>query len=185
MKSFKQFSEAYTFVPKSEAELTDNQDLLSLYHAVMQMTGSMMPDPLAIDSKSMKKVKVHRMLDDYVNLPSLKKQFPSFKLDFGNGSRGGTGVGNAGIGFEGDFVSDVEKYIEAGLDGDFKRKKFGSILDIIPLADDVIKIKAICTECMKNDAIFTHRLSKETTQTIVGGSELYKPLCRFCYNKLN
>ncbi len=83
MKSFKQFSEAYTFVPKSEAELTDNQDLLSLYHAVMQMSGSMMPDPLAIDSKSMKKVKVHRMLDDYVNLPSLKKQFPSFKLDFG------------------------------------------------------------------------------------------------------
>ena len=120
MKSFKQFSEAYTFVPKSEAELTDNQDLLSLYHAVMQMSGSMMPDPLAIDSKSMKKVKVHRMLDDYVNLSSLKKQFPSFKLDFGNGSRGGTGVGNAGIGFEGDFVSDVEKYIEAGLDGDFK-----------------------------------------------------------------
>ena len=54
------------------------------------------------------------------------------------------------------------------LDGDYKRKRFGSILDIIPLADDIIKLKAICKECLFKEAIFTHRLSDETVQTLVG-----------------
>ena len=79
-------------------------------------------------------------------------------------------------------IYEGEKVYVCGLDGDFQRKKFGSILDIIPLADDVIKIKAICTECKSKDAIFTYRISQEKTQTIIGGSESYKPLCRFCYN---
>ena len=99
---------------------------------------------------------------------------------------------------EGQFFEDLYQFVDyvvnkkkkrvyvCGLDGDFRRKKFGSILDIIPLADDVIKIKAICTECKNNDAIFTHRISKEnTTQTVIGGAEMYQPLCRFCYNNLN
>ena len=55
----------------------------------------------------------------------------------------------------------------SGLDGDFKRRKFGSILDVIPLCDDVVKIKAICKRCKKRDAIFTHRLSNEQEQTVV------------------
>lgn len=99
---------------------------------------------------------------------------------------------------EGQFFEDLYKFVHyivniknkrvyvCGLDGDFERKKFGSILDIIPLSDDVIKIKAICTECMNNDAIFTHRISKDnTTQTVIGGAESYKPLCRNCYNMFN
>ena len=97
---------------------------------------------------------------------------------------------------EGQFFEDLYKFVDyvvnkknkkvyvCGLDGDFQRKKFGSLLDIIPLADDVIKIKAICTECKSKDAIFTHRISQEKTQTIIGGSESYKPLCRSCYNSL-
>jgi len=97
---------------------------------------------------------------------------------------------------EGQFFEDLYKFVDyivnkknkkvyvCGLDGDFQRKKFGSLLDIIPLADDVIKIKAICSECKCKDAIFTHRISQEKTQTIIGGSESYKPLCRNCYNSL-
>ena len=54
------------------------------------------------------------------------------------------------------------------MDGDFKRRKFGSILDVIPLCEDVIKIKAICKRCKKRDAIFTHRLTNEQKQTVVG-----------------
>ena len=31
-----------------------------------------------------------------------------------------------------------------------------------------------------------NRISKDnTTQTVIGGAEMYQPLCRFCYNKLN
>jgi len=68
-----------------------------------------------------------------------------------------------------------------GLDGDYKRRKFGSILDIIPLCDDIIKLKAICKRCKKKPAIFTHRLSNEQKQTVIG-SDNYNSLCRNCYN---
>lgn len=95
---------------------------------------------------------------------------------------------------EGQFFDDLYKYVDClvnkhnkkvyvcGLDGDYKRKKFGHILDVIPLADDVIKIKGICQICKKKDAIFTHRVSKEKKQKIIGGKDDYCTLCRKCYN---
>ena len=74
-----------------------------------------------------------------------------------------------------------KKVYVCGLDGDYKRRKFGSILDIVPLCDDVVKLKAICKRCKRNPAIFTHRMSKETQQTVIG-SDNYQALCRTCYN---
>lgn len=71
-----------------------------------------------------------------------------------------------------------------GLDGDYKRRKFGSILDIVPMCDEVTKLKAICKKCKKNPAIFTHRLSNEQEQTVIG-SDNYVSLCRNCYNMNN
>tara|TARA_B100001287_G_scaffold267757_1_gene263286 strand:- start:5 stop:607 length:603 start_codon:yes stop_codon:yes gene_type:complete len=95
---------------------------------------------------------------------------------------------------EGQFFSDLKFYVDylvnrknkkvyvCGLDGDFRREKFGTLLDIIPICDDIIKLKALCIRCKKNEAIFTHRLTSEKEQTIVGGSESYCALCRSCYN---
>lgn len=94
---------------------------------------------------------------------------------------------------EGQFFIDLYKYVNilvnkknkkvyvCGLDGDFERKKFGSILDIIPLCDEVVKIKALCVGCKIRDGIFTHRLSSEKEQLVVG-SKNYQSLCRKCYN---
>ena len=94
---------------------------------------------------------------------------------------------------EGQFFEDLYEWVNwlvnvkhkkvyvCGLDGDFKRKKFGSILDIIPLCDEVVKIKAICQQCKKFDGIFTHRLSGGTKQLLVGSTN-YQSLCRYCYN---
>ena len=31
----------------------------------------------------------------------------------------------------------------------FAEKKFGTLLDIIPICDDIIKLKALCIECKK------------------------------------
>ena len=95
---------------------------------------------------------------------------------------------------EGQFFSDLKFYVDylvnrknkkvyvCGLDGDFRREKFGTLLDIIPICDDIIKLKALCITCKKNEAIFTHRLTSQKEQTIVGGSESYCALCRSCYN---
>ncbi len=96
---------------------------------------------------------------------------------------------------EGQFFADlvpvvrsmVETYGKTvhicGLDGDFRRERFGSILDLIPLCDKVTKLSALCGECKDGTpAIFSHRVSHEQTQVIIGSSN-YIPLCRKCYIK--
>ena len=73
-----------------------------------------------------------------------------------------------------------------GLDGDFKRRKFGKLLDIIPLSDNVRKLKAICKRCKKREAIFTHRKNAKTNnQVVIGDCNTYTSLCRCCYNLVN
>ena len=76
--------------------------------------------------------------------------------------------------------------IVAGLDGDFKRNQFGSLIDLIPMAEKVKKMSAVCFVC-GDEASFTQRTKfndsshKIDQVQIVGGSEMYKPVCRACY----
>ena len=44
--------------------------------------------------------------------------------------------------------------ILAGLDGDINRNKFGYLIDLMPIAEKIQKMKAICVEC-GIDASFT------------------------------
>ena len=69
----------------------------------------------------------------------------------------------------------------AGLDGDFKRQKFGRILDLIPLCDKVTKLTSLCGLCKDGtDGIFSFRITKEMEQTLIGSTN-YIPICRNCY----
>jgi thymidine kinase len=86
-----------------------------------------------------------------------------------------------------EVVVDMLKYNKkiyiSGLDGDFERKKFGSILDLIPLCDNVKKLKSLCSLCKNGTpGIFSMRLTQEKEQTVVGSSN-YIPVCRNCYEK--
>jgi thymidine kinase len=84
-----------------------------------------------------------------------------------------------------DMLKHNKKVYICGLDGDFERKKFGYILDLIPLCDKVNKLTALCCLCRDGtQAIFSMRLTKEKQQTIVG-SDNYIPVCRKCYNTEN
>jgi thymidine kinase len=94
---------------------------------------------------------------------------------------------------EGQFFSDLFEVVNCmlnygkqiyicGLDGDFERKKFGTILDLIPLCDKVTKLTSLCSLCKNGTpGIFSMRLTNEKEQTVVG-SENYIPVCRDCYN---
>ena len=73
---------------------------------------------------------------------------------------------------------DVRLY---GLDGDFKRNKFGEMLDLIPYSNTVQKLHAICKNC-HFPAIYSHRISDEKEQVVIGSSN-YVPLCRRCYTE--
>ena len=78
---------------------------------------------------------------------------------------------------------DLKKRVYiCGLDGDFERKKFGQILDLIPMCDKVTKLTSLCSLCKNGTkGIFSMRLTNEKTQTLVG-SDNYIPVCRNCYN---
>ncbi len=70
----------------------------------------------------------------------------------------------------------------AGLDGDFKRNKFGEILDLIPYADKLKKLRAYCKIC--NDgtkASFSKRIIKNDSQIMIGATNEYIPVCRKHY----
>lgn len=95
---------------------------------------------------------------------------------------------------EGQFFEDlytvvnimVEQYNKqvyiCGLDGDFRQKKFGQILDLIPLCDKVTKLTAICHIC-NAPAIYSHRITTEDSQVVIGSSN-YIPVCRECKHNI-
>ena len=81
------------------------------------------------------------------------------------------------------LLSQGKQIYVGGLDGDFERKKFGQILDLIPMCDKVTKLTSLCSICKNGTpGIFSKRLTPETEQTIVG-SDIYIPVCRTCYNQ--
>ncbi len=94
--------------------------------------------------------------------------------------------------FFGDLVEYCQKWCEkygkniivCGLDGDYLRKPFGKILDLLPLSDSVVKLTAYCKRCSNGTkGIFTHRKTTETEQVVIGASN-YEALCRNCYLEL-
>jgi thymidine kinase len=95
---------------------------------------------------------------------------------------------------EGQFFEDLYETVEimlkngkkvyiCGLDGDFERKRFGQLLDLIPLCDKVTKLTSLCSICKNGTpGIFSKRITSEKEQTVVG-SDNYIPVCRNCYEK--
>jgi thymidine kinase len=97
---------------------------------------------------------------------------------------------------EGHFFDDIIKFtkkllenkkhiIIATLIADFKGNKFGKVLDLIPICDEVIKLESYCIECSKqkkiNKAIFSKRITKNKESIDIGGSEKYIAVCREHY----
>ena len=76
-----------------------------------------------------------------------------------------------------------KQLVLVGLDGDSNREPFGELLECIPLADRIQKLTAFCKTCADGTpAIFTKRLNGATDkQVIVGGKDMYAPVCRKCY----
>jgi thymidine kinase len=78
------------------------------------------------------------------------------------------------------LLLDKRKHILiVGLDGCAKQKKFGEILDIIPMATSVRKLTALCSECKDGTpAPYTKKLEDSgNTQVDVGGAEKYVAVC--------
>jgi thymidine kinase len=85
-----------------------------------------------------------------------------------------------------EFVQNISTHVKriiiAGLDGDFLQRPFGEIFQVLPMADEVIKLHALCMVCKNGTpAPFTKRFCEDTTtQEIVGDHDIYKAVCRKC-----
>ncbi|XP_055971436.1 thymidine kinase, cytosolic isoform X1 [Sorex fumeus] len=117
---------------------------------------------------------------------------------------------------EGQFFPDIVDFSEtmanagktvivAALDGTFQRKAFGNILNLVPLAESVVKLTAVCMQCFR-EAAYTKRLGVEKEVgaahpgagrgrrppldpaslpqvEVIGGADKYHSVCRPCYFK--
>lgn len=76
--------------------------------------------------------------------------------------------------------------ILAGLDQDFRRKPFGSMPELLSVADEVVKLRAICMKCGQT-ASHTYRqvdgkpAHKDDPVVLIGATEVYEARCRNCY----
>jgi len=68
----------------------------------------------------------------------------------------------------------------AALDGTFQRKPFPNILELVALAENVIKLSAVCMNCF-GEAAYTKRTSEEEGIEVIGGADKYMAVCRNCY----
>lgn len=94
---------------------------------------------------------------------------------------------------EGQFFSNLGEFvlkmleiginvIVCGLDSDFKKKPFREITDLIPHANHLLKLYALCTICKDGTkALYSKRVKGGDSRIQVGGSDSYIPVCRKCY----
>jgi thymidine kinase len=89
---------------------------------------------------------------------------------------------------EGQFFPDLAAFCEeaadrgkivvvAALDGTFERQPFGQVCSLIPKAEKVEKLSAVC-KISGQDAAFSRRIGGATDVEVIGGAELYLPVCR-------
>ena len=74
------------------------------------------------------------------------------------------------------------RVIVAGLDMDYQGNPFGPMPKLMAIADDVLKVHAVCVRCGAL-AQFSHRLAKTDNLVLLGETDSYEPLCRRCFLK--
>lgn len=84
------------------------------------------------------------------------------------------------------LIEDGVRVIVSGLDQDYREQPFGVMPQLLAMADEVTKLKAVCMVC-HNEATTTQRLvdgkpaSYKEETILVGNTEAYEARCRDCH----
>lgn len=81
------------------------------------------------------------------------------------------------------LASNGARVIVAGLDMDYKGNPFAPMPQLLAVAEYITKVHAICMQCGQL-ANFSHRISSDEEQVVLGEKDKYEPLCRVCFNKI-
>lgn len=80
------------------------------------------------------------------------------------------------------LVRKGKRVIVAGLDLNFRGEPFGPMPVLLALADEVVKLSAVCTVCgspaTRSQRLRDGRPVTEGPEILVGGLETYEPRCR-------
>lgn len=80
------------------------------------------------------------------------------------------------------LIDNKKHVIIATLIADYKGNKFGKVLDLIPICDEIVRLESYCIECSKqkkmNKAIYSKRITKNKESIDIGGSDKYIAVCR-------
>ena len=80
-----------------------------------------------------------------------------------------------------------KRIIAAGLDLNFRGEPFPCVATLLAIADEVLKLKAICASCQADTFCLSQRIINgkparyDDPVILVGADEYYIPRCRACY----
>ncbi len=98
---------------------------------------------------------------------------------------------------EGQFFPDLLEHVSAwadkyedlhivvsGLDGDAQRRPFGQLLELVPHAEELVRLSAYCTMCADGTvAHFSKKIAGISAEQVeIGAADKYIPVCRRHYN---
>ena len=75
-----------------------------------------------------------------------------------------------------------KRVVIAGLEKDYLAESFGSMPELLIDAEYITKVNAICMSC-GDPANFSHRISSEKKQVVLGETDKYEARCRRCFQK--
>ncbi len=78
------------------------------------------------------------------------------------------------------WANNGKTVVVSGLNGDYKREPFEIISKLIPKAENITFLNAVCKETGK-EAYFTKRKTKSKDKLLIGGEEIYDAVCRIKY----
>lgn len=85
-----------------------------------------------------------------------------------------------------ELADSGKEVVCAGLDQDFRRQPFGPMAELLSVADEVVKLRAICLVCGR-PASHTQRLVDgkpakwDDPTVLIGATESYEARCRDCF----
>jgi len=76
-----------------------------------------------------------------------------------------------------------------GIRTDFRGELFEGSSELLAIADNLIELKTICSHCVRKATMVVRRDKKgkvvtEGTKVVVGGNDIYTPVCRNHFRKL-
>ena len=156
-------SEAYSFFPKSEEEISKTlsdfphenvQDIVNLFNFLKGKDKT----PINIDLKKQKDINVSRTLKGVYDISDIKSgaNLRVIRIKFGNGSSGNRGANNRGNAFETQFANAIEKWYAEG--------------------DASVEDKDILNAIRDLDRTYKLGKSKTFDAKVVGGENTRRPL---------